>query len=169
MRALYAMYPDPDTAQRAVDRLGNAGVSNRRILVISSEPFEEYEFSHRDKATWMFWIAAAGGAAGLILGYLLASTTQRLWPIVTGGMPVNTMWTNIIIMVELAMLGAILVTVVSLLITTKLPTFESRIYDPEVSEGKILVAVENPPDNSIQELEWALRFGETYRVKTILL
>ena len=167
MRALYAMYPDPDAAQNAVERLRTAGVAERKIIVISSEPFEEYEFSHRDKPTWIFWIAAAGGALGLLLGYLLASTTQRLWPLETGGMPIVAMWPNMIVMFEMTMLGAILATVVSLFITTKLPTLESRIYDPEVSEGKILVAVEHPPDGSIEKLEQTFRSSETDRVKTI--
>ena len=110
MRALYALYSDPDTAQRAVDSLRRAGVADRQITVISSEPFEEYEFSHRDKPTWIFWIAAGGGALGLVLGYLLASGTQRAWPLSTGGMPIVAMWPNIIIMFELTMLGAILAT-----------------------------------------------------------
>ena len=166
MKALYAMYPDPDSAQDAVERLRSAGVSDQRILVISSEPFEEYEFSHRDKPTWIFWIAAAGGATGLILGYLLASTTQKAWPIVTGGMPIVAMWPNIVVMFEMTMLGAILATVLSLFIMAKLPAF-ATIYDPEVSEGKILVAVENPTPDSIQKLQETFQSSRTDRVKTI--
>src|SRR5947208_1754239 len=156
VRALYALYSDPDTAQRAVDSLRRAGVADRQITVISSEPFEEYEFSHRDKPTWIFWIAAGGGALGLIVAYLLASGTQKAWPLNTGGMPVVAMWPNIIIMFELTMLGAILATVVSLFITARLPTFESKLYDPEISNCNILVAVENPPEDSVDRLERTL-------------
>ncbi len=157
MRALYALYSDPDTAQRAVDSLRRAGVADRQITVISSEPFEEYEFSHRDKPTWIFWIAAGGGALGLVLGYLLASGTQRAWPLSTGGMPIVAMWPNIIIMFELTMLGAILATVISLFITTKLPTTKSRLYDIEVSNGRILVGIEEPGEDSVEKLERTLR------------
>ena len=72
-------------------------------------------------------------------------------------MPIVAMWPNLIIMFELTMLGAILSTVVSLFITTKLPTTRSKLYDPEVSNGKILVGVENPRDDTLEKLERALR------------
>ena len=65
MKAIYALYTEPADVQKAVDNLRAAGVAEPEIVVISSEPIEEYEFSHRDKATWLYSIAAAGGAAGL--------------------------------------------------------------------------------------------------------
>jgi hypothetical protein len=61
-------------------------------------------------------------------------------------MPIVAWWPNIIILFELTMLGAILATVVSLFITTELPNTRSKVYDPEVSRGKILVAVEGAAD-----------------------
>ena len=39
------------------------------------------------------------------------------------------------------MLGAIVTTVVSLLVTASLPKFGKTLYDPAVSDGKILVGV----------------------------
>ena len=42
MKATYGLYPTPDLAQRAADRLRRAGIAERDITVISSEPFEEY-------------------------------------------------------------------------------------------------------------------------------
>ena len=155
MNAIYGLYPDPDSAQRAVNDLRRAGVADRAITVIASQPYEEYEFSHRYKQTWIFWIAAAGGVLGLGIGLALAYITEVFWPLVTGGMPIVAWWPNIIIMFELTMLGAILATVLSLFITTGLPTVESRVYDAEVSNGKILVAVEKPRD--VEMIESTLR------------
>jgi hypothetical protein len=151
MNAIYGLYSDPDSAQHAVDELRRAGVSDRAITVIASQPYEEYEFSHRYKETWIFWIAAGGGVLGLAAGLGLAYLTETSWPLVTGGMPIFAWWPNIIIMFELTMLGAILATVVSLFATAGLPTVESRVYDVEVSQGKILVAVEEPQDTSAVE------------------
>ena len=151
MKAIYGLYLDPDSAQRAVDELRRGGVSDRSITVITSQPYEEYEFSHRYKETWLFWIAACGGATGLAAGMTLAYLTETLWPLTTGGMPLVSWWPNIIIMFELTMLGAILATVVSLFVTTELPTTQSKVYDPEVSQGKILVAVEEPIDDALVE------------------
>ena len=107
MKAIYGLFSDPDSAQHAVDELRKTGVADRSITVITSQPYEEYEFSHRYKQTWIFWIAAGGGALGLAAGLTLAYLTETLWPIVTGGMPIVSWWPNIIIMFELTMLGSI--------------------------------------------------------------
>ncbi|MCC7032017.1 MAG: DUF3341 domain-containing protein [Acidobacteria bacterium] len=167
MKAVYALYTDPDAAQRAVNALRTEGVAERDIVVMSSEPFEEYEFSHRDKATWLHWIAGAGGLAGLIVGYLLTATTQQLWPLVTSGMPIVSTWPNIIIVFELTMLGAILATVVALLITASLPGRLSRLYDPAVTEGYILVGVDGPSEELAPRLDRALASVEGGQVKSI--
>src|SRR5262249_31615493 len=68
MNAIYALFGEPDDVQKAVDGLRGAGVPDDDITVISSEPIEEYEFSHRHHASWLFPIAVAGGAIGLAAG-----------------------------------------------------------------------------------------------------
>jgi Alternative complex III, ActD subunit len=151
VKAMYALYSNPDSAQYAVDQLRHAGIADADITVIASQPYEEYEFSHRYKETWIFWIAAGGGAVGLLVGLGLALLTEVSWPLNTGGMPIVAWWPNIIIMFELTMLGAILATVVSLFITAELPAMRSRVYDPEVANGKILVAVEEPKNAATVE------------------
>jgi hypothetical protein len=166
-KAIYGLYSDPQSAQLAVDKLRRQGVRNDSITVVTSQPYEEYEFSHRYKQTWIFWIAAGGGALGLALGLGLALLTETSWPIVTGGMPIVAWWPNIIIMFELTMLGAILATVVSLFITTELPTRKSRVYDPEVSQGKILVAIEEPADSDLPTLDRTLRATGTSEIKIV--
>src|SRR5262245_42820847 len=149
MKAMYGLYSNPDSAQHAVNELRRQGVSDDCITVVTSQPYEEYEFSHRYKQTWIFWIAAGGGALGLTAGLTLAYLTETLWPIVTGGMPIVAWWPNIIIMFEMTMLGTILATVLSLMVTTELPATKSKVYDPEVSHGKIMVAVEKPRDEDV--------------------
>jgi len=167
MKAIYGLYSDPDAAQQAVESLRRAGVADDAITVMASQPYEEYEFSHRYKQTWLFWIAAGGGVLGLFIGLTLAYLTETLWPLVTGGMPIVSWWPNIIIMFELTMLGAILATVVSLLVMTELPTIRSKIYDSGISEGKILVAVENPPDGEIPALERTFKASGITEVKSV--
>ncbi len=117
MSAVYALYSDPESAQVAVDRLRAAGVPDGEITVISSEPYESHEFGARDKSTWMFRIAAVGGAVGLTFAYWLTRTTEQAWPLPTGGMPIVANWPNLIIMFELTMLFAVLSTVATLLVT----------------------------------------------------
>jgi hypothetical protein len=167
VRAVYALYADPDAAQRAVDGLRAAGVAERDITVISAEPIEEYPFSQRDKATWLHWIAGFGGFLGLLTAIWLTVMAERAWPLVTGNMPIVAWWPNLIVMFELTMLGSILATVIALFITAKLPSRGPRLYDAEITDGKILVGVENPPEASVSAMERALLAAGTGRLKTV--
>jgi len=142
--AIYGLYATPMLAQQAFDELRSAGISERDITIQSSEPLEEYEFGSKDRETVMPWIAILGATIGLVSGYLLTSITQRAWAINTGGMPIVTNWSNLIVIFELTMLGAVFATVLTLLITAKIPSRLPQFYDPEVSRGKILVGVANP-------------------------
>jgi len=145
MSAVYGLYPEPEMAQQAVNNLRAAGVPEADITVISSEPFEHFEFGHRDAKTSMPWIATFAGAFGLVLTYYLLGASQRSWPLVTSGMPVVPLWTNLIIIFEMTMLSAILATVITLVYTAFIAD-RGKMYDPEVSDGYILVGVEHPAD-----------------------
>ena len=163
MNAIYGLYADPNVAQQAVNNLRAAGVADADITVISSEPFEHFEFGHRDAKTAMPWIAAGAAAMGLVLTYYLLGASQRAWPLVTSGMPIVTNWTNLIIIFEMTMLSAIIATVISLLVTAGIPSRGGKMYDPEVSDGYILVGVENPSDAARLEAALGIDGG---RVKT---
>ncbi len=168
VNAIYALFGDPGSAELAVDRLRAAGVADLEITVISSEPYEGYDFGPRNIGTRMPWIAGAAGAMGLLAGCSLTVATQRAWPLPTGGMPIVSMWPNLIIMFELTMLFAILGTVAALLWAAKLPGRKSSIYDPEVSNGLILVGIEHPRDDTLAVVEETLAVSGG-RVKTVEL
>lgn len=147
--SVYALFSDPEAVQRAVDGLRSSGVAERDIVVMSSQPYEAYEFSHRHSSTWMPCIATAGGAIGLAAATALLVVTQNAWPIVTSGMPIVAWWPNLIIMFEMTMLGAILTTVITLFITALAPRrSRARFYDPAVGNGYIIVGVEGANDHT---------------------
>jgi hypothetical protein len=162
MSALYALYATPDAAQRAVDNLHAAGIGDDRITIVTGEPYEEFAFAHRDKATWMWHIAAAGGVAGLVFATWLTRMTELAWPLRTGNMPIVAWWPNLIVIFELTMLGAILSAVGTLLVSARLPGRRTALYDPAVMDGKILVGIENPPDAAAAER--ALGGGDVRRL-----
>jgi Protein of unknown function (DUF3341) len=151
MSAVYALYSTADAAQRAVTSLSAAGIARDSIIVMSGEPYEEQEFARRDSATWLWYIAVLGGAAGLAVATWLTRMTELAWPLPTGNMPIVAWWPNLIVMFELTMLGAIVATVFTLFVTAKLPGRVPRLYDAEVTNGKILVGVENPADPAVVE------------------
>ena len=65
MKAVYALYPDGQSAQQAVNRLRAAGLTDPEITIISAQPMEDFEFGHIDKATWMWYFACLGGLIGM--------------------------------------------------------------------------------------------------------
>jgi ActD protein len=166
MKAVYGLYSSGQSAQQAVNRLRAAGFADRDITVISPQPMEDYEFGHMDKATWMWWLACLGGLIGMSVGFGLTWLTETAWPIDVGGLPTYAWWPNLIIIFELTMLGAIIATVATLVVSALLPSRGRSLYDPEVTDGHILVGVENPADGSLSKIEIALSAPAGARVKT---
>lgn len=165
MNVIYALYPNADSAERAFGLLRGAGIELRNLVVLSSEPFDERDFGRLDAETPMPWLAALGGIVGGVAGYLLAALTQKAYPLPTGGMPIVALWTNGIITYELMMLGAIVFTLMTLLAGARLPDWRKQLYDPEISDGKILIGVLNPPDGIRAELERRFREAGASQVK----
>lgn len=163
--AIYGLFPSPASADRAVNALRVAGVSRSKIVVMSAEPFGEYSFSRVEHVRAMPWLAVLGGVIGGVSGYLLAAYTQIAYPLNTGGMPIIAPWPTGIITYELTMLGAVIATVIALLITTALPNWGAKLYDPEISNGKILVGVLDPSNDVRAELDNRLRSSGAEQVK----
>lgn len=166
MKAIYGLYSDGGSAQQAVNRLRAAGITDREIVVMSAQPMEDYEFGHMESKTRIWWIACLGGLIGMATAFGLAWLTEMSWPINVGGLPIFAWWPNLIIIFELTMLGAILATVITLVVTAGLGRSPS-FYDPAVSDGKILVGVANPADARVRDLEAALAAQHGAQVKTI--
>ena len=155
MKAVYALYSTGQSAQQAVNRLRQAGVADRDITIHSAQPMEDFEFGHIDKKTWIWWIACGGGLIGMATAFGLAWLTETSWPIDVGGLPTFAWWPNLIVIFELTMLGAILATVITLVVTARLGR-GATIYDPAVSDGLILVGVEDGSEARLRDLESAL-------------
>ena len=69
--------------------------------------------------------------------------TQRSYPLPTGNMPIVALWPTGVIVYEMTMLGAILVTLFTMFISARLPNWRAQLYDPAVSDGMILVGATN--------------------------
>ena len=167
MKAVYALYDDGRAAQQAVNRLRGTGLADREITILSGRPMEEFEFGNIDKATWMWWIACGGGLVGFGVAAGLAWVTEMWWPMNVGGLPTWAWWPNLIIMFELTMLGAIIATVATLVVTAGFGGGKGRLYDPEVSDGKILVGVENPAAARLDAFQSALSVTPDAVIKVV--
>ena len=165
-RAVYGLYDDGASAQQAVNRLRAAGLTDRQITIMSAQPMEDFEFGHIDKKNWLWWVACGGGLLGMSAAFGLTWLTEMSWPINVGGLPIYAWWPNLIIIFELTMLGAIIATVVALVVTAGLGR-GGGLYDPEVTDGQILVGVESPRQQTVADLQQALQGPPGARVKTI--
>ncbi len=164
MKAIYGLYADPDSAQRAVDLLREAKVEDRSVVVLSSEPFDHYEFGRRDQHTVMPWLAALGGLVCGLSALAFVAFTQKAYPLPTGGMPIVALWPDGIITYEFTMFGAVLTTLITLIITARSPRESAGLYDPEVSNGKVLIGVVNLGEGLRGAVEQALRSAGTESV-----
>ncbi|MBZ5695552.1 MAG: DUF3341 domain-containing protein [Acidobacteriia bacterium] len=165
VNSIYGLFPGPHAAERGMNALRAAGVAPNKIVVMSPEPFEEYGFAQADRPKWMGWLAPLGGIVGGVTGFSLAWYTQTAYPLVTGGMPIVAPWPTGIITYELTMLGAILTTILTLLVGSRLPNWKPKLYDPEVSHGKILIGVLDPSVAARADLETRLRGAGASEVK----
>ena len=155
----YTMCLDAIAAQRVVDALLSAGASREDITVISSEPFDRCEFAKSEKAVLKPWLVVLGATLGGTGGFLLVTQTSKSYPIVTGGMPIAPGWITGIITYELTMLGAILTTLLLLLLTAPLLRWKHDLYDVQVADGKILVGI-NPPESIRESVKKILKANE---------
>ena len=169
MTAVYGLYPDGGMAQRAVDQLRAEGYTSRDITILTSEPREDQEFGHTDSRSWMWWIACAGGLVGFTLATALMLYGEQSWPIVVGGLPIVAWWPNLILMFEMTMLGAIFSTVVTLVVTAIWMDRGKRLYDPAVSDGLILVGIENAAPDKVETLRRTLVTGTGVEIKVAQL
>lgn len=167
MKAVYALFTSGDAAQRAVNGLRAAGYHDNDITVISSAPMEEYEFSHIGRHSFQWYIAVAGGLAGLAFGTFLTTFASNDWPMVVGNMPTVAWYPYLIVVFELTMLGAILSTVATLIITAGLGRRRPTLYDPEVSDGKILVGIAAPKQGPSADVERILQAVPGAQIKTV--
>ncbi len=162
---IYGLFPEPAAAERGMESLRSSGIDPHKVVVMSSEPFEEYSFA-TESQSYMPWMALIGGIIGASTGIWFCWYSQTSYPIVTAGMPIFTLWPVVIIAYELAMLGAIIASLITLGVTAKLPNWKRKFYDPEVSNGMVLIGVFDPPEAVRTDLENRLRRAGAEKVKT---
>ncbi len=142
-------------ARVAVRRLIQDGIDPGTMEVMSSQPIHGEPIVPEKKPTKLRRWALTGAGIGLVAGASLASITALNYPLVKGGMPIVAPWTVGLITYETTMLGAVLATLVGLLVELGLPNFKSLPYDPSVIDGGVVLAVACP-DGSRTSVETAL-------------
>jgi len=136
-----------DTVADAMDALKAGGYEeNTEYEVLTGTPYPEGVFGEHEPKHTLFRYPLIGAACGFIIGLVLTSGTQLAYPLVTGGKPILSIPPMAIIMYEGTMLGAILFTVLGIIIESRLPRLFMGAYDPRITEGWIGVTVTTSED-----------------------
>ncbi len=153
-------------ARIAVGRLLQEGIDPESMEVMSSQPIHGERIVPEKKSTKLRTWALMGAGIGLVGGLSLATITALNYPLVKGGMPIVAPWTVGLITYETTMLGAVLATLVGLLVECGLPNFKNLPYDPSVVDGGVVLAVACP-DSSRPAVESALSAAGATKVNWV--
>ena len=131
-------------ARAAVRRLMQDGIAPGAMEAMSSQPIHGEPIVPQQSGTKLRTWAICGAGIGMIGGLGLATITALNYPLIKGGMPIVAPWTVGLITYETTMLGAVLATLVGLLVELRLPNFKNLPYDPSVVDGGVVLAVACP-------------------------
>jgi hypothetical protein len=135
-----------DEAGDAMEALALAGYTTNEYEVLTGTPYPEGTFGEAEPKHKLFRWPLTGAACGFIVGLLLTAGSQLAFPLVTGGKPILSLPPMAIIMYEGTMLGAILFTIIGIILESRLPRIFMGAYDKRISDGYIGVTVTTEED-----------------------
>lgn len=138
---ILAIFPDVETASQGVGGLVQAGFVETQITSLTSVPYPDGVLVKTGEASWFRWLTLGGGVAGAVAGFGLAAGTAWLYPVQTGDKPIIALYPVAIITFEIAMLCAIIGTMVGMFLEMRLPAWIRRPYDPSITAGNIGICV----------------------------
>ena len=139
--SMLGLYDNPDSAADALDALSEAGFDSNNFDVLTGTPYPEGAFGEHVPQHRLFRFPLFGAIVGLTLSVFLTSTTQIVYPLVTGGKPILSIFAMLVIMYEMTMLSAVITTVIGILFESRLPNISMNVYDTRITEGLIGVSL----------------------------
>jgi len=143
------IFRDVETAGTGVAGLITEGFVESQITSLSSVRYPAGVLVTPENHSWFRWLTLVGGVSGAGAGSLLAAGTAWLYPVQTGDKPIIALYPTGIIAFEIAMLFAIVGTMVGMLLEMKLPPRSKRLYDPAISDGLVGISVTIHPGGEI--------------------
>lgn len=153
---ILALFKEAGEAAQGVAALEGAGLSREAYEVLTGAPYPEGAFGEKPVRHRLYIYPFIGAGSGFALGLLLTVGTQLAFPLVTGGKPILSLPPMFLIVYEATMLGAVLFTVLGVIIESRLPRWGTGLYDRRITEGYIGLLVTCPEERRVQ-VEQALR------------
>jgi hypothetical protein len=147
------IFRDMESAATAVDGLVRAGFTEAQIDSLTSVPYPDGVLVRNRYRSWFRWLTLAGGLSGAVAGFGLTAGTAWLYPVQTGDKPIIALYPTAIVTFEVAMLCAIIGTMVGMLLEMRLPALWKRPYDPAIAEGCIGICLTIHPGGEAVECD----------------
>lgn len=159
-----------DTVEKAAEgarALRSLPLPDDRITTISSVALPDGAVARDTRPVRFPWAVAACWFAGAACGLGLTLLTYLVYPLITAGKPITTVPPTIIVTYEMAMLGALLGTLVFGFLSIGLGRFRVRkVFDPRIHEGKIAVCAAVEADGEAARAAAALSAAGGTEVRT---
>lgn len=134
--------------------------------VFSPMPLHDVEDILPQKPSPVRWFTFLGGMLGLSVGFGFPIYTVLQWPLITGGKPVVTIQTFIIIAFELLILFGAIFTLIGLLLNAKLPRQNLSNYDTRFSENAFGMIIKTD-EAQVKELSDILKEADDLAVDEV--
>ncbi len=141
-----ALFSEVDPAAEALERLKALGIAEADVDIISGTPFSEDVFGRTRVATRIPLYAGIGFLAGLVISLLLDFGTVIQYPLGVGNLPVYPIPTSLVLTFEISMLGLIVVAFLGVIWESAFPVLQPKMYRPEISDGRVALVFECPPE-----------------------
>lgn len=159
--ALLALCPDAEIAANAVEALEKAGFPAQDYDILTSTPYPEGAFGEKPVKHRLFLFPFIGALAGMSVGLLLTIGTQLSFPLVTGGKPILSLPPMFLIVYEGTMLGAVLATILGIILESRLPRLRMGLYDRRITEGYVGILLTCPEERRAAAEQALLEAGVT--------
>ena len=140
------LFDEIDPAAEAIDRLREMGIPDQDMTIVSGVPFSDKMLGRPVTWTRVPQIAIAGFLVGLAAGLFLNFGTPSLYPIVVGGMKPISIAPSLVLIFEVSMLGLMIFTFLGVIWESTFPSWGPNVYHPEISDGKIALVFNCPPE-----------------------
>ncbi len=166
-----ALFSEVDPAAEALEKLKSLGIAEGDVDVISGTPFSEDVFGRPKVATRIPIYAIAGFLGGFVVSLLLDFGTVVQYPLSVGNLPIYPIPTSLVLTFEISMLGLIVVAFMGVIWESAFPALQPKMYRPEISDGRVALVFECPPEvhDEVHEMLKALGAESVHRTEAVRL
>jgi hypothetical protein len=161
-----ALFKDIDPATQAIDKLRDLGIPDKEMSIISSMPYSDKMLGRPMTWTRVPKLALIGFMIGFVISLLLNFGTPLQYPIRVGNMPYLPIPTTVVLTFEISMLGLLAFTFLGVIWESAYPSFGPKIYNREISDGRIAVVFSCPPEIHTQAHEALAALGAEWMHRT---